>query len=485
MSNVVSTLLTDLATSSPACLPRWATPRRERKTLGPQVCEIARLLGTPFMPWQEFVVNVALELLPDGSFAYREVICTVPRQQGKTTKVLSLEVWRANAYARIVNRRQRIYYSAQTGKDGRQKLLDDQAPIIQASPLAELLDNRRANGGIRRESGGEGIDFKGGSRIDVMASSIESGHGKTIDLGILDEAFADVDDRREQAMIPAMMTKRDAQLWVTSTAGWEGSTYLKRKVDAGRAAVADNLDTGICFFEWSADPDAAVDDPATWYGCMPALGITINEQVVMNALRTMEPEEFERAFLNRWTTGEARVIPKEVWDAVNGEHKPDGGFCFGVDAAPDRSWASIVVVDSTSRGELIEHREGVTWMIDRLAELGKKYDATVAIDVKGPAASLIPDLETVGVRLEKFTADRVANATARIYDAIADRQIKIRRHPDLDTAAAGARKRISGEKWYWGRTSASVDISPLVALTLAYDLAVSLGRTPEVWAAWG
>ena len=76
-------------------------------------------------------------------------------------------------------------------------------------------------------------------------------------------------------MIPAMMTKRDAQLWVTSTAGWEGSTYLKRKVDAGRAAVADNLDTGICFFEWSADPDAAVDDPATWYGCMPALGITI------------------------------------------------------------------------------------------------------------------------------------------------------------------------------------------------------------------
>ena len=434
------------------------------------------------MPWQRQVADVALELLPDGQFAYREVIVTVPRQQGKTTMVLSLEVWRGNAYSRLQNRRQRIFYSAQTGKDGRQKLLDDQAPILQASPLASLLDNRRANGGIRRESGGEGIDFKGGSRIDVMASSIESGHGKTIDLGILDEAFADVDDRREQAMIPAMMTKRDAQLWVTSTAGWEGSTYLKRKVDAGRAAVADGLDTGICFFEWSADPDAAVDDPATWYGCMPALGITINEQVVTNALRTMEPEEFERAFLNRWTTGEARVIPKELWDAVCGDVKPEGSLCFGVDVTPDRSSGSIVAVDGMRRCELVEHQDGVAWMVARIEELAKKYRAKVAIDSKGPAASLIPDLH--GVSIVEYGSGEMADATSRLYDAVADKQIKVRRHGDLDTAVAGARKRVSGERWYWGRTNASIDVSPLIALTLGFDLAVASARKPVPFAAW-
>ena len=466
------------ATSSRVCLPRWATPRRpERFTYGPQVAEIARLLETPFMPWQRQVADVALELLPDGSFAYREVIITVPRQQGKTTEVLAVEVWRGNAYARLAKRRQRIMYSAQTGKDGRQKLLDDQVPILQASPLAALLDNRRANGGIRRESGGEGIDFKGGSRIDVMASGVASGHGKTIHLGIIDEAFDDVDDRREQSLVPAQMTIKDAQLWITSTAGWEASTYLKRKEDAGKAAVADGVDTGICYFEWSAGPDESREDPATWYGCMPALGLTITEAVVVNALRTMEPDEFDRAFLNRWTTGEARIIPKDVWDAVcSADLKPDGGFCFGIDASPDRSSGAIVAVDSMRRAELVEHQEGVTWMVARIEELTKKFSAKVAIDSKGPAASLIPDLKAHDVPIVEYDAGMVADATARLYDAIADGFVKVRRHPALEVAVAGARKRVSGERWYWARSNANVDVSPLVALTLAFDLALSSKR---------
>ena len=425
------------------------------------------------MPWQRQVADVALELLPDGSFAYREVIITVPRQQGKTTEVLAVEVWRRNAYARIAKRRQRIMYSAQTGKDGRQKLLDDQVPILQASPLASLLDNRRANGGIRRESGGEGIDFKGGSRIDVMASGVASGHGKTIHLGIIDEAFDDVDDRREQSLVPAQMTIKDAQLWITSTAGWEASTYLKRKEDAGKAAVADGVDTGICYFEWSADPEEPRDDPATWYGCMPALGLTITEAVVVNALRTMEPEEFDRAFLNRWTTGESRVIPKEVWDAVcSVDLKPDGGICFGIDATPDRSSGSIVAVDSMRRVELVDTQDGVTWMVARIEELAKKFSAKVAIDSKGPAASLIPDLKAHGVSIVEYDAGMVADATARTYDAIADGFVKVRRHPDLDVAVAGARKRVSGDRWYWGRSNSTIDVSPLIALTLAFDLAL-------------
>ena len=55
---------------------------------------------------------------------------------------------------------------------------------------------------------------------------------------------------------------------------------------------------------------------------------------------------------------------------------------------------------------------------------------------------------------------------------------------DPDTAVAGARKRVSGERWYWGRTSAAVDVSPLVALTLAFDLSVSRSRRAEPGAFW-
>lgn len=433
-------------------------------------------LGTPAMPWQRMVLDVSLELLPDGQLAYRESDTTVPRQQGKTTQVLGVEVHRSVMWSRP---RQRVYYSAQTGQDGRQKLIDDQAPILQASPLMSLVAQ------IRKGIGSEGIVFQNGSRIDVMASSEHSGHGKVIDLGIIDEAFADVDDRREQAMIPAMMTRADAQLWVVSTAGHEGSAYLHRKVSTGRAAVADGVDRGLCYFEWSADEGVPIDDPATWYSCMPALGLTIGEDVVLNALRTMPEGEFRRAFLNQWTVSEERIIPADVWNAVCADDvAPDGGLVLGIDASPDRDWASIVVVDSQRRGELLEHRPGLGWVVERAAELANKYKAKVAIDVKGPAGSIVPELEALHVVIEKYGPTEMAGATARLYDALADRQVSVRRHADLDLAAAGARKRISGDVWYWARSTARVDVSPLVALTLAYDLSVALSRKPAPWVAW-
>lgn len=438
-------------------------------------------LGFPAMPWQRDVLEVGFELLENGLPAYREVDVTVPRQQGKTTLVLGVEVHRAEFWIKLP---QRVYYSAQTGWDGHKKLLDDQVPILRASPLNTAVRQ------YRRGAGDDGVIFNNGSRIDVMASGESSGHGKVVDLAVVDEAFSDVDDRREQAMIPAMMTRRDAQLWVTSTAGHEGSAYLKRKVDTGRAAVVDGFNTGIAYFEWSADPNAPIDDPATWHSCMPALGITITEEVVRNALATMPEGEFRRAFLNQWTVGEERIIPAVVWNACCADDvKPDGGLVFGVDASPERTWASIVACDGEKRCELIEHRplvadhEGMT-VIDRVATLVARWSAQVAIDARGPAASLIPELEERGVTVEQYGAGEMAGATGRLYDALADRLLTIRRNPDLDLAVAGARKRVSGDQWYWARSSAHVDVSPLVALTLAYDLAVSSGRTAAPWVQW-
>jgi hypothetical protein len=50
---------------------------------------------------------------------------------------------------------------------------------------------------------------------------------------------------------------------------------------------------------------------------------------------------------------------------------------------------------------------------------------------------------------------------------VKDQKIRIRRHSDLDDAVAGARKRSSGDAWAWARRDQSVDVSPLVAVTLA------------------
>ncbi len=425
------------------------------------------------MAWQQMVLEVALELLADGTLAYREVIVTVERQQGKTTLVLGVSVHRAAFW----KRRTRTYYSAQTGQDGRQKVTDDWVPVIEASPLAEHVKVRRGTDQVS-------LTYPNGSRLDVMASSEHSGHGKVVDLAIIDEAFSDVDDRREQAMIPAMMTRPDAQLWVVSTAGTEASAYLKRKVDAGRAAVAEGLDRGLCYFEWSAEPDAPIDDPATWRSCMPALGVMVPESTVASALRTMPEGEFRRAFLNQWTIGDEAVIPSSTWNAVcnAGVEADRATSCLGLDVTPDRSSASIVACDGSSRAEVVDVRPGVAWVVGRVSELAARYGSPVAVDLRGPAASLVDELEAAGVNLQKYAAAEMAGATARLYDAIADRKLSIRSHDALNRAREGARKRVSGDQWYWARSGSNIDISPLVALTLAYDCAISTNREQALWA---
>lgn len=429
------------------------------------------------MPWQQLVADVGLELDTDtGLPAYREIVVTVPRQSGKTTLVLGWELQRALRWPTV----QRCAYTAQTGWDARRKLIDDQAPLINHSPMRAAVDR------VFRGAGTEAIVFKNGSRIDVLATSEAAGHGRTIDLGVIDEAFADTDDRREQALLPAMATRAAAQILVVSTAGTEASVYLNRKIEAGRAAVTNGDRTGIAYFEWSADEAADIDDPRTWRSCMPALGHTIDEQVVAHARATMSEGDFRRSWLNQATTSDERIIPASVWDQVcDPLVRPEGRLAFAVDVNAERSAASIAVSDEQGRIELVDHRPGVSWIVERIRELIARWDAPVVLDGYGPAGSLLDAIEGAGVHVEKLSSRQVANACGVFYDAVSDRKLQIRRHDLLDEAIAAARRRTSGDSWSWARSDTSADISPLVAITLAYERAASnRANGAEAWVAW-
>jgi phage terminase large subunit-like protein len=293
------------------------------------------------MPHQSLIADVGGELLPDGSPAFREIIFTLMRQQGKTTLFLSFSVERCT----LRGSAQKVAYTAQTGSDARKKLLDDQVPIIQESPLWKAV--RR----VSRAQGSEGIAFRNGSRIDVLASSVSAGHGKIIDLGEIDEAFDDIDDRREQAMLPAMITRSEAQLLIGSTMGTDASVYLNRKVEAGRAAALAGRTSGIAYFEWSIPEYEDIDDPRVWARHMPALGITIREAEVAHARLTMTDGDFRRAFGNQRTHSAERLIPEATWRAAcSSTAEPRTGIVFAVEVSQDRDMAAIVAAGYDSDG---------------------------------------------------------------------------------------------------------------------------------------
>lgn len=427
------------------------------------------------MPWQRQVADVALEMVIDDATGlevprYREIVCLVPRQCGKTTLMLSTELHRALLWGKA----QTVGYTAQTGWDARRKLIDDQVPLLEQSPLATAV--RR----IYRGAGMESIHFVNGSRIDVLPSTPTAGHGRVLSLGVIDEAFSDDDDRREGAMLPAMATKRDAQLLVISTAGTQASLYLKRKVDQGRAMLAASIDAGVAYFEWSSDPETDdIDDPNVWRRTIPALGHTIDEAVVRHARGTMTEGEFRRAWLCQWTEQDEAAIPaKYVARVLDAATAPSGRMTFGIDVAMDRTWAAICVADETGRVELIEHREGVSWVVDRALALWRTHRGSLVVDGYSPANSLVDRLETGGVPVTRYSLRDMTAACGVFYDAVLDDAIRVRPHAALEAAIAAAKRKQMASGWLWSRTVLDADLSPLFAATLAYHHATNR-RPPE------
>jgi hypothetical protein len=417
------------------------------------------------MPWQQQVVDVGLELDPQtGRLAYRELVVTVMRQSGKSVLVLTVEVDRCVSWESP----QRVAYTAQTGWDARRKLVDDHAPVLTSSKLSGLVDR------VLRGAGNEGVVFKSGARIDVMASTASAGHGRTLDLGVIDEAFDDEDDRREQSILPAMATRPDAQLLVVSTAGTEASTYLRRKVESGRAEAGADRGKGIAYFEWSIPDDADVDDPAVWWQYMPALGWTITEDAVAHARRSMSDAEFRRGFGNQWVRADVeRIIPLEVWAQVQDvDAAPGQPLVWAFDVMPDRS-SSAVAAAGDGQVEVVDHRPGVSWLVERLVDLVGRHGGQVAFDAGGPAGSLAADLEQAGLKLLPASNPQVIASCARLYDWVADGKVRVRPHPALDSAVAGLAKKPVGDRFVWSRANSTADITPLYAVTFA------LGATSE------
>ena len=273
------------------------------------------------MPWQRHVADVVMEIDPvTGRLAYSEMGLTVPRQSGKSTWVLAKSAHRATATG-FFGPRQHLVYTAQTRMKAREKWEEDFLVALEESAAFRSRVTRHM------QTGNEHIRFRNGSRFGLESATEKAGHGGTLDEAYVDEAFAQVDHRLEQAFSPAMITRANKLLAWISTAGWlDGSPYLQEKVALGRAAAAGGRRRGLAYFEWSAPEGADPGDERVWWSCMPALGHTIAVEDIRaeyeKALNAGRLNEFRRAYLNQWVPkdvdGDWMVISQDAWGGAGG-----------------------------------------------------------------------------------------------------------------------------------------------------------------------
>lgn len=483
------------------CLPRWGTRRNfDRPTLGGKAAKVARAMGTPYMPWQRYSADIGLEIdLDSGLLAYRGVDLTVPRQSGKTTTVLSVAVHRANAW-----QRQRILYGAQTGTAAREKWEDEHLPLLEAA---------RAFAGkyrVRKANGREAIIWTKTRSIHTLTTNRElSGHGKVLDLAMLDEYFAQVDYRLDQATGPAMITRLNAQKWRVSTAGTSRSVPFNAMRARGRAAVEQGRQSKIAFLDWCALPGMDRTDPAVWRTCMPALcpapvrGVcrcstewrhTITEDAVFAELEAMAADlaEFDRAYLNiPREDGEVDRDPNvptpEEWELLGDKDSVGAGVvAIGIDITPKRDHAAIVAAGFDAFGlpriVVLEYGEGTGWLRDSVEKWHAELKPVAwVLDEKSPAATLVLPMDRAGIprmkeRKEDWerghlwipTVPQYGAACGDFTDAVRGGQLVHLEQAELTVAIDGAASRPLGDGlWAWARKIASADISPLVAASLA------------------
>lgn len=408
------------------------------------------------MAWQEHVADVALEIDPDtGRLAYREVVVSVMRQNGKTTLVLAAECARCLLWGR----QQRVAYTAQSGNAARKKFKEDQKPLIEQN-LRPVVDR------FYMSDGNTSLVWKNGSRINVLDNTPSAGHGMTLDLAVIDEAFTDQDNVREQALLPTMATRPNSQIWNVSTAGTASSTYLLRKVQAGRAAVNSGQLSGLAFFEFAIPESEDIDDPEVHARRMPAYGVTIHSDYIKHARQTMTDGDFRRAIGNQWTETEERVIPAEYWGAVCRHDVRADKEVYVLEAKPDRSTACVIRADKNRRLELVAHRPGISWLADTVDKIPS--DAQIVVDGYGPAAGLADELDRTVVKKDSL---EVRKACGRFFDAIADGTVSIHADERLDAAAKSAVRKSSSDSWSWHREVEGGEL--LMALSIGFAHAAS------------
>jgi hypothetical protein len=430
---------------------------------------------------QLLVISSSLLEMPDGRWAAKEVGVEEPRQNGKG------EILEGRECLGLFYLDERL-------------LIHSAHEFATASGALDRMDDRIGQNpqlkqrvkSIKRSHGEEGVYLKDGRKLLYKTRTKGGGRGFSADLLVLDEAMY-IAEAFLGALMPVISARPNPQMWYT------GSAVDQKTMDNGivfsrlRERALEHRPGRFAYFGWSAAyedgrvlwdapavvPDEVTADPRSIARANPALGIRIDLEHVLDSEReAMSHETFcvERLGIGDWpsTDGQtAHVIEEAAWNALlDPDSKRAGDVCFTFDVNPERTKAAIAVGghrdDGLEHVEIVDYASGTGWLVDRLVELDGRHDPLViACDSRGPAASFIKDLDARGVRVEPVDTQEYAQACGALVDAVAAGSFRHRGEREVSAALKGAGTRPLSDAWAWSRKSSSVDICPLVALTLA------------------
>jgi len=374
-----------------ATKPRLESVPLKGKSKVDDVKEIAAILKQELLPYQEYVLKDILTVDKNDRFVRKFSLLLISRQNGKTFLARMLILthllkWNTDVLIMSSNRSMALETFRQ---------------------VANALENNDHFKGmvkqIRHANGTESIEMLSGARLDVVAATRDGSRGRSINGLLYIDEVREISPEGYRAAVPVTRAHPNSHTLLTSNAGDAFSTVLNELRE--RALSAPPKSFG--FYEYSAPQYCKITDRAGWAQANPALGYTITEEAIEEAIATSPIENTRTETLCQWIDSLSSPWPHGVLEETSDSTLtiPIGGYTiFGFDVSPSRRNASLVAGQVMADGRI-----GVgilqTWESQVSVD-----DLRIAADIKGWADQYRPKMICYDKYATQSIAERLANA---------------------------------------------------------------------------
>lgn len=481
----------------------WTRPKRRltpATSRGYACIAFAALLGIQLFPWQKWLLIHALELNPDGSYRFRVVVVMVSRQNGKTTVLQVLALWRMlEDQARlVVGTSTNMEYAREAwsatvdiaeARDLRKARMNAHTRLVVDLPDEDadvvklyLPRSERWVQSVKRGALDTSLTLvkrpneSKGPRYKTASASRTGGRSLSVDLGIADELRehrpkGELTGWEAWAALDGATTARAyAQIWGLSNAGDRGSVVLNHFRESGVAFIESGEgDDTLALFEWSAEEDCDLLDRRQWAQANPALGYGGITEATLASKSRLPASVFRTEHLCQGVPTSRPAVDAAAWrTSVDVQGNLDGlrtRVAVCIEVSEDLEHVTLIAAaqldDGRTRGEVVKSWHSVQDARNELFDLVKRIRPRyVGWFPSGPGAVL--DVELAKAYPEDKGRIRgrrmVGTAQSVACQGLAE-QVKAGRvlHADdalLNAHLLGASKQQSGDGWRFVRRDA-------------------------------
>lgn len=426
--------------------------------------------------WQRFCIRGMLSEDAEARLCAEVALLIVARQNGKGTVLEVVEL-----YALFVLELPLILHTAHLGETSADHMARLWAAISSDPELAGQCKQGLSKGSEVIERAG-GADL-GGGEIRFRTRSKKGGRGGSPQMVVFDEALF-LTPQQVSAILPSLSAqtmRHDKPILIYASSAPIGESEQLHNV---RAAILRGEMPKAFMAEWSVElPDmggdlaaairAVMDDPESLWQANPGAGIRIDPTWCLTTERgNMTPETWciERLGVVFSADGDSGIIPANSWTVCRDATSTVEAGRIALAVGPGGSWSAIGLAGERPDGslhlEVVRHAMGTDWLV-AAAKAGVEQYGPLLVDPKTPTMGVVADLEKAGVELEELATADVTKACAELQLDVKNCRVRHLDQPELNAAVAGVDIRPVNEAWVFSARASSVDITPLLAVTLA------------------